>query len=226
MFAARGPPVSSRCSLRRGGRELALRAQTARSPDPPSLCAAPDGSRPVLDASGPPPRVGLRARTFWSSLSFSRIRVPAARVGGGRVEAGWIEGSGAGGVGHGVVDLEDDALRPVFAVGLLVVLPHDGEGVEDVGGVVAGDAVEVKEGGVQLGAEEEAAGRVPAERRAVPPDVAGERLEVSGGVGQLEDARSEPPTHRAGTPRRAFFKCNWWENWELLGNVEAVVGAT
>jgi hypothetical protein len=149
-----------------------------------------------------------------------------ARVGGGRVEAGLVGGACAGGVGQDVVNLEDDALRPVLAVGLLVVLPHDGESVEDAGSVFAGEAVEVEEGGVQLGAEEEAAGRVPAERRAVAADVAGERLEVPGGLGQLEDARSEPPTHRAGTPRPAFFKCNWWENRELLGNVEAVVGAT
>ena len=56
----------------------------------------------------------------------------------------------------------------------LVLLPDDREGVEDVGRVVAVDAVEVEEGGVELAAQQEAPGVVPAERRAVVAAVAGE----------------------------------------------------
>lgn len=76
----------------------------------------------------------------------------AAWVGWGWVEAGWVGGAGAGGLGEGVVDFEDDALRAVVAVGLLVVLPDDGEGVHHVGRVLAVQAVEVEEGDAQFAA--------------------------------------------------------------------------
>jgi hypothetical protein len=74
----------------------------------------------------------------------------------------------------------------------LVALADDGEGVEDVRGVVAAEAVEVEEGGVQLAPEQEPPGGAPAERRAVVPTVARERRQVSGGVGQFEDVGEEP----------------------------------
>src|SRR5690606_24231562 len=93
-----------------------------------------------------------------------------AGVGGGWVEAGLVGEAGLGGVGEVVVDLEDDALGAVLAVGLLVVLSDNGEGVEDVVGVVSRYAVEVEEGGVELGAQEEAAFGIPAEGRAVVAD--------------------------------------------------------
>ena len=64
-------------------------------------------------------------------------------------------------LGHGVVDLQDDPLGAVLAVGLLVVLADDGEGVEDAVGVVVPDAVEVEEGRVQLAAKQEAAPSLP-----------------------------------------------------------------
>ena len=43
-------------------------------------------------------------------------------------------------------------------------------------------------GGVQLAAQEEAAFFVPAEGRAVVAAVAGEGLQIPGGVGEFEDA--------------------------------------
>jgi YD repeat-containing protein len=59
-----------------------------------------------------------------------------------------------------------DGLRLVFAVVFLLVLAaHDGEGVEDLGRVESGDAVQVEEGGVEFRAEQEATRLVPAERR-------------------------------------------------------------
>ena len=64
--------------------------------------------------------------------------------------------AGAGGFGEGVVDFEDDALGAVLAVLGDVLAADDGEGVEDVGGVVAVEAVEVEEGGVEFRAEQEA----------------------------------------------------------------------
>jgi hypothetical protein len=122
-----------------------------------------------------------------------RLRgMAAAGVGGGRVEQGAVGGAGGDGVGEGVVDLEDEALGAVVAVTGLVVAANNGESVHDVVGVVAGDAVEVEEGGVQLAAELEAALGVPAEGRAVVAAVSGEGGEVPGGVGELEDAGEEP----------------------------------
>ena len=77
---------------------------------------------------------------------------------------------------------------------LNVLLLDDREGLDDVVGVVAVDAVEVEEGGVQLAPKQEAAGIVPAERGAVVAAVAGEGGEVPGGVGQFEDPRQKPGT--------------------------------
>ena len=96
-----------------------------------------------------------------------------------------VGGGGAGGFGEGVVEFEDDALGVVFAVGLLVVLPDDGEGVHHVGGVLAVQAPEMEEGGVQFAAKQEAALGIPAEGRSVEADAAGEGFEVPGGVGEF-----------------------------------------
>ena len=51
---------------------------------------------------------------------------------------------------HGVVDVEDHALRTVFAVRLLVLAFDNGEGLQNVVHVVASDAVEVEVGRVGL----------------------------------------------------------------------------
>ena len=61
----------------------------------------------------------------------------AARVRRRRIEAGPVALVGACGLLQGVVDLQDHALGAVLAVGLLVVPADYGEGVEDVGAVVA-----------------------------------------------------------------------------------------
>ena len=63
----------------------------------------------------------------------------------------------------------------------------DGEGVEDVGGVCAGEAVEVEVEGVEAGAQVAALFFVPDEGRAVVAEVAGEGDHVVGGVGEAED---------------------------------------
>ena len=61
----------------------------------------------------------------------------AARVGGRRIQGTDERLAGALAIGEGVVEGEDAVFGAVVAV-LLFVLPlHDGEGVEDVGGVVA-----------------------------------------------------------------------------------------
>src|SRR5581483_11480805 len=60
--------------------------------------------------------------------------------------------------------------------------------VEDVAQLVAGQAVERRVVSVQLGAQDGAARPVPAEGRTVVAEVAGERREVVGRVGQLEHA--------------------------------------
>ena len=60
------------------------------------------------------------------------------RGAGGWVEAGLVRHTGPDGLGHFVVDFEDDALGAVFAVLFLVLALDDGEGVHDVGHGVAG----------------------------------------------------------------------------------------
>jgi hypothetical protein len=76
-------------------------------------------------------------------------------------------------------------------VGGFVFAADDGEGVHDVGDVLAFDAVEVEVGGVQFAAEEEAALFVPAEGGAVVAAILGEGAQVVGGVGEFEDAGEE-----------------------------------
>ena len=51
---------------------------------------------------------------------------------------------------HRVVDVDDHALRAVFAVRLLVFAFDNGEGLQSVVHVVAPDAVEVEVGGSSL----------------------------------------------------------------------------
>ena len=118
-----------------------------------------------------------------------------------------------------VVDFQDDALGTVFAVGGLVLAPHNGEGTHDVVDCVArswkglgqcgqfgvvfvvhflpctvlvGGQIEVEEGRVQLASQEEATGFVPAERWAVEAAVLGERRKIPGGVGQFGYTGEEP----------------------------------
>ena len=43
-------------------------------------------------------------------------------------------------------------LRPILPPPLLILPPHDGEGVQDVGQLVAGEAIEVSVERVQFGA--------------------------------------------------------------------------
>ncbi len=96
-----------------------------------------------------------------------------SRVGRGRIEEGLVRNSSAGRFGHPVVDFENDSLGSEFAVSGLVFLPDDGEGVEDVGRVVAVDAVEMEVGSVEFATERKAAGVVPAERRTFVSAVVG-----------------------------------------------------
>ena len=70
-------------------------------------------------------------------------------------------------------------------LGLVLVL-DDGEGGEDVGGVVSVEAVEVEVEGVEAGSEVAAGFLVPGEGWAVVAEVAGEGGEVVRGVGGAE----------------------------------------
>ena len=65
---------------------------------------------------------------------------------------------------------QNHLLRPVGAEGGFVVAADDGEGVEDVGGVIAGEAVEVEVEGVEAGAQVAALFFIPDEGRAVLVD--------------------------------------------------------
>ena len=81
----------------------------------------------------------------------------------------------------------DEVVGAVFAEGGLVLALDDGEGAEDVGGVIAVDAGEVEVAGVEAGAEVAALLFMPDEGRAGVAQVAGERRHVVGGVGEFED---------------------------------------
>ena len=89
--------------------------------------------------------------------------------------------------GEGVVVGEDHVFGAVVAEGGSVVAADDGEGVEDVGGIGAGEAVEVKVEGVEAGAQVAALLLVPDEGRAVVAEVAGEGRHVVGAVGEAQD---------------------------------------
>ena len=89
--------------------------------------------------------------------------------------------------GEGVVVGEDHGFGAVVAEGGFVVAADNGEGVEDVGGVCAGEAVEVEVEGVEAGAQVAALFFVPDEGRAVVAEVEGEGGHVVGGVGEAQD---------------------------------------
>ena len=73
------------------------------------------------------------------------------RIGRARVEAGLLGGPRVDGVRHGIVPLQDDTFSAVLAVGRFVLAFDHGEGVDDV---VAVDAVEAKEDGAFLAAQQ------------------------------------------------------------------------
>ena len=80
------------------------------------------------------------------------------------------DGGGVAG-GQGVHVGEDEVAGAVAAACGLILAADDREGVEDVGGVLAGQAVEVEIEGVEAGAQVAALLRVPGERRAAAEKV-------------------------------------------------------
>src|SRR6185437_1090883 len=66
--------------------------------------------------------------------------------------------------GEFAVQTQNCVLGSISSVGFLVRLADKGEGVEDVSGVGFTDAVQVEEGGIHLGSQEQATFLVPGER--------------------------------------------------------------
>ena len=81
---------------------------------------------------------------------------------------------------------QDQVAGAVAVEGFFVFAADYGEGVEDVAGVVAAQAVEVEVEGVEPGAQVAALLFVPDKGRAVMAEVAGEGRHVVGGVGQAK----------------------------------------
>ena len=81
---------------------------------------------------------------------------------------------------------EDQLFGQVAPVLAAIVLFEHGELVEDVGGVVVVEPVEVEEQGVEAGAELAPLGRIPGEGVAVMAKVAGERRQVARGVTETQ----------------------------------------
>src|SRR5262249_32470484 len=108
------------------------------------------------------------------------VFLPCPAVCRRRVEACAIRRTRLHGLMHRVVDVEDDALRAVCAVRLLVPAFDDGEGLQNVVHVIAPDAVEVEVSRIEFAAQQEATFFVPAEGRARVAAVGGEALQVMG----------------------------------------------
>ena len=104
-----------------------------------------------------------------------------------------------------------------MAEGGFVVAADDGEGVEDVGGVCAGEAVEVEVEGVEAGAQVAALFFVPDEGRAVVAEVAGEGGDVVGGVGEAEDVVADEGAGGCGAEFVVVVAGG--NDWELLDDV-------
>ena len=60
-----------------------------------------------------------------------------------------------------IVDLQHDPLRAVLAVFLLILALHNGERLQNVIYVVAGNVVEVEIGGIKLAAQQETTLLIP-----------------------------------------------------------------
>jgi hypothetical protein len=147
-------------------------------------------------------------------------------VGWGRGEGGLVGGAGGDGLGEALVEGLDGVFGAVGAVGLFVALADEPEGVEDVVDLEGGEAVEVKKGGVELGAELEAAVFVPAERGAFVAVIAGECGEIPGGVDELEHAGADPLGERLlRIPRGGLRVGAGGEDGELFEYVILEVGA-
>ena len=97
----------------------------------------------------------------------------------------------------------------------------DGEGVEDVGGVFAGEAVEVEVEGVEAGAQVAALFFVPDEGRAVVAEIAGEGGHVVGGVGEAEDVVADESAGGGGAEGAVVVGGR--DDRELLDSVQGQV---
>jgi len=100
--------------------------------------------------------------------------VRGAGVGGRRIERGAVGRAAPLGSGEDIVDIQHQPGGAVLAEALAIVLGDDRDGADDVSDLVAGEAVEVDLGDVEFAAEAEAPLLVPAERRAVVAEFAGE----------------------------------------------------
>src|SRR5690606_22461097 len=96
---------------------------------------------------------------------------------------------GDAGLGHPVVDLQDEFLGAVGAVLGLVLPLHDGEGLHDVVDVITLDAVEVEEEGVQPSANYRTTPLIPSEGASQVTHVLRKSLHPPFNKGELKDSR-------------------------------------
>ncbi len=83
-------------------------------------------------------------------------------IAGRWIQAGLIGLSGSLGLLHLVADFEDYTLSPVLAEAFLVFALDDREGLHDVVGVIARDAVKMKECGIEFAANQKPTFLIPA----------------------------------------------------------------
>jgi hypothetical protein len=113
----------------------------------------------------------------------------------------------------------------------LVALTNHRKRFENVGGVISAEAVEVKEGGVQLAPYQEPSIRIPAERRAIVPAVTRERLKVPElratpySVAGFGRHQTSPPKRRnqVRRPRKRGEMSEWFPS--LSANSSLSVGS-
>src|SRR6266568_5646321 len=107
-------------------------------------------------------------------LSVSQGRPPSERLvrmtrsaAGWRVEDRLVRLAGPYGLGHRVVDLQDQLLGAKRAVALYILAFDDREGFHDVVRVLPLNAVQVEVSRIQLGTHQEPPLLIPPERRAI-----------------------------------------------------------
>ena len=111
-----------------------------------------------------------------------------------RVQPRLIGRSSLDGVGHGVIQCQDDAFSAVLAPRPLILAPHNRERLHDVVHVVALNPVQVKVRGVQLAAQQETPLLIPPKRWPRVATLARELAQVPRRIRQLERTRTYPLT--------------------------------
>jgi len=96
------------------------------------------------------------------------------------------------GIMHFVIDFQNLALCPVFALGMEVPFFHDWKCFHDVLYIIATDAIENEESSIQLTAEKESSSFIPAKGGQWTFPCVCKVFQIPGGIGKLKASLVEP----------------------------------